>query len=158
MAILLSEAGLYERCLIYATDLNERIIEQARAAIMPAALMREYSTNYQKAGGAHSLADYYTAHYGSVVLDEQLKRNIVFATHNLATDGVFGEMHVIVCRNVLIYFTRTLQHRALDILSGSLCHRGFLCLGSKETLAFAPCAADFDVLARGEKIYRRKAT
>ena len=156
MAILLQEEGLSDRVLIYATDLSELILEKAKEAILPVDRMKEYSANYQKAGGRHSLSEYYTAHYGSVVLDRRLKRNMVFATHNLVCDGVFGEMHVIVRRNVVIYFTRTLQHRVFDIFSDSLCRQGFLCLGAKESLKFSPCADRFESLVPGEKIFRKK--
>ena len=157
MAILLKEEGLYDRALIYATDLNERILDSAENAIIPLDRMKQYSVNYQKAGGQHSLSEYYAAHYNSVVLDRGLKKNIVFAAHNLVSDSVFGEMQVVICRNVVIYFTRALQRRVFDTFSASLCRRGFLCLGSKETLAFWSGGDCFEQTVPGEKIFKKKS-
>jgi len=156
MAILLKEEGLYDRTLIYATDMNEGVIERAKNAIIPLGRMKQYSENYQKAGGRHSLSEYYTAHYDSVVLDNALRENVVFAAHNLVSDSVFGEMQVVTCRNVLIYFTRALQNRVLETFSASLCRRGFLCLGSKESILFWPGGDEFEQAVPGEKIFRKK--
>lgn len=156
LAIMLKEAGLYKRARIYATDFNDGALEKARARIYPVERLKEYSTNYQKAGGQHSLADYYHARYQSVIMDKSLQENITFANHNLATDGVFAEMHLILCRNVLIYFNRELQNRVLAMFRDSLCYNGFLCLGSKETVQFSDVQDSFAEYAAKEKIYQSK--
>ncbi|QJB57088.1 protein-glutamate O-methyltransferase CheR [Pseudodesulfovibrio sp. zrk46] len=156
MGILLEEEGLKERCQIYATDFNERILAKAKDGIYPMDLVRDYTANYQKAGGKYSLSDYYTADYEHVVIKRSLKDQVLFSSHNLVTDGVFGEMNVIFCRNVLIYFNRDLQNRVLKLFRDSLCPGGFLCLGSKESLKFSDVAKDFEVVAEREKIYRKK--
>ena len=158
MAILLHEEGLLERTLIYATDINPHSLEKARKGIFPIDNMRQYSENYQLAGGHGSLADYYTAHYGHIVLDKELRKNVVFADHSLATDSVFAEMHLISCRNVLIYFDSDLQNRAFELFKQSLCHRGFLGLGMKESLRFSTQASAFEDVATVEKIYQKKPT
>ncbi len=156
LAILLKEEGLYDRARIYATDFNDTVLEKARARIYSLERIKEYSRNYQKAGGQRSLADYYRASYQSVILDASLQDNITFANHNLATDGVFSEMHLILCRNVLIYFDRTLQNRVLSVFRDSLCYNGFLCLGSKETIQFSSVREDFAEFAAKEKMYQCK--
>jgi chemotaxis protein methyltransferase CheR len=156
MAILLKEEGLYDRTQIYATDFNTLILKKAKNAIYPIDLIKEYTANYQKAGGLNSFADYYTAQYDSVILDASLKERIVFADHNLVTDEVFGEMNVILCRNVLIYFTKKLQARVIKLFLDSLAPDGFLCLGSKESLQFSQYAGNFSTHVEKEKIYRLK--
>lgn len=156
MAILLKEEGLYDRAQIYATDFNEPILKKAREGIYPIDQIKEYTLGYQKAGGLESFADYYTARYDSAIIDNSLKRNIVFAGHNLATDGVFGEMNLIVCRNVLIYFNKELQNRVVGLFCNSLCRNGFLCLGSKETIRFTEYDHDFEPFVAHEKIYRKR--
>jgi chemotaxis protein methyltransferase CheR len=156
LAILLKEEGLYQRAHIYATDFNDVALEKAKTRIYPLDRIKEYTENYQKAGGKHSLADYYRAQYQSVIFDADLQKNITFANHNLATDGVFGEMHLILCRNVLIYFDRSLQDRVLALFYNSLLYNGFLCLGSKETLHFSHIKAHFIEVAAKEKIYQCK--
>lgn len=156
MAILLSEEGLYERSQIYATDIDREVLEKARRGIFPLTELRKYTDNYQRAGGKGSLADYYTAKYDNVIMDPRLKKNLIFADHDLATDQVFGEMQVIFCRNVLIYFNRTLQNRVLQLFYDSLDLGGTLCLGSKESLRFAECAPAFDVVDADQRIYRRR--
>ena len=156
MAILLKEEGLYERSRIYATDFSQGVIEKAKDGIYSIGNMKEYTQNYKKAGGLSSFADYYTARYDYAIMENSLKENIVFADHNLATDGVFGEMNIIFCRNVLIYFTRELQDRVMGIFRDSLCEGGFLCLGSKESIRFSECSHDFEDMVLGEKIYRKK--
>jgi len=118
-------------------------------------LVREYSSNYLKAGGSESLSEYYTAEYNHVVMKRSLKEQILFSSHNLATDGVFGEMHMICCRNVLIYFTRKLQNRVLELFHDSLCPGGFLCLGTKESMKFSSVADKFEVVCDKEKIFRK---
>src|SRR5262249_32525711 len=109
MAILLQEEGLYDRCRIYATDVNQEVLRQAREGVFPLASMDQYAANYQRSGGKKELADYYTSGYGSAIFRSSLKENIIFAQHNLATDGSFNEFNVIMCRNVMIYFQRPLQ-------------------------------------------------
>ena len=155
MAILLKEEGLYDRAQIYATDFNEVVLQQAREGIVPMDQIRKYTTNYQAAGGRESFSDYYTARYDSAIFDQSLKKNIVFADHNLATDGVFGEMNMVVCRNVLIYFNRELQNRVVGLFKDSLCQYGFLCLGSKESLLFNKYEEYFEPVVESEKIYRK---
>ncbi len=156
MAIVLKEEGLYERAQIYATDMNQTVLKKAKEGIFPINRLKQYTENYQKSGGQESFSDYYDAHYEHAIVDSSLKQNILFSDHNLATDGVFGEMNLIMCRNVLIYFTRELQNRALELFANSLCEGGILCLGSKETIRFATCSDQFTDLAREEKIYLKK--
>lgn len=156
MAILLKEEGLYPKTQIYATDINENMIEKARQGIYSIELMKEYTANYQKAGGLHSFAEYYTAKYDSVIFNKSLKQQMIFADHNLVTDGVFGEMNMIVCRNVLIYFNRELQQRVIKLFYDSLVPGGFLCLGSKESLRFSDNEKNFEPLVKGEKIYKKR--
>lgn len=156
MAILLEEEGLYERCQIYATDIDKEVLEKARKGIFPVAELRKYTDNYQRAGGKASLSDYYTAKYDNVIMDPRLKRNVIFADHDLATDQVFGEMQVIFCRNVIIYFNRELQNRVFRLFHDSLDIGGTLCLGNKESLRFAECADQFDVIDKAQRIYRKR--
>ncbi|MBU0480009.1 MAG: protein-glutamate O-methyltransferase CheR [Proteobacteria bacterium] len=156
MAILLAEENLLDRAQIYATDLSLKALEKAREGIIPVNEIKEYTGNYQKAGGKHSFADYYSAKYGLTKLNNSLKDKIVFADHNLVTDSAFGEMHLIVCRNVLIYFNRDLQNKIFKLMLDSLCPGGFLCLGSKETLQFSEYADAFETVSGKEKIYRKK--
>jgi chemotaxis protein methyltransferase CheR len=156
MAILLKEEGLYERSQIYATDFNENALRKATEGIYPIDIIKDYTYNYQRAGGIHSFSDYYIAKYDSVILDQSLKEKVIFAEHNLVTDSVFGEMHVILCRNVLIYFNRTLQNRVIQLFFDSLIHGCFLCLGSKESIKFSSCSDHFDDFIDKEKIYQKK--
>ncbi len=156
MAILLTEEGVYEKTRLYATDFNPQILEKAKAGAYALDRMKTYTRNYQKSGGQASFADYYAASRDAAILDERLKKNIHFAEHNLATDGVFGEMDMIVCRNVLIYFTRKLQDRVLKLFADSLHPGGFLCLGSQESLKFSAWADCFEPVVDSEKIYRKK--
>ena len=131
-------------------------LEKARRGIFPVAELRKYTDNYQRAGGKASLADYYTAKYDNVIMDPRLKRNVIFADHDLATDQVFGEMQVIFCRNVMIYFNRELQNRVFNLFRDSLDIGGTLCLGNKESLRFAECAEQFDVIDKAQRIYRKR--
>lgn len=156
MAILLYEAGLRDRGQIYATDFNRTILEQAKEAIFPLAQLKEYTTNYQQAGGTNSFADYYTADDERAIIRTFLKERILFSEHNLVTDGVFGEIHLVICRNVLIYFDRDLQDRVVGLFLDSLCPGGFLCLGSKESLKFSKHADKFETISEREKIYRKR--
>jgi len=156
MAILLKEEGLYDRTQIYATDMNEVVLKQAREGIFSIRKLQQYTSNYQKAGGQEAFSNYYTAHYDHVVMDKSLKENILFSDHNLAVDGVFGEMHLILCRNVLIYFNRDLQNRVIGLFFDSLASNGMLSLGSKESLRLSEYAYDFDYIAREEQVYIKK--
>ena len=156
MAVLLEEEGLYERTMMYATDIDKNVLATAKKGIYSIAAIKQYSDNYIQAGGKSSLSDYYTCKYESVIMDQGLKRNIVFADHDLATDQVFGEMNVIVCRNVLIYFDRQLQERVFDLFRDSLDLGGYLCLGTKESLKFADANHGFEPVDAEMKIFRRK--
>ena len=153
MAFLLTEAGLYDHARIYATDIDEVVLRKAAAGVYPIDRMQEYTKNYQAAGGEKSFADYFTADDRSVIMGERLKKNIVFSDHNLVTDAVFGEMDLIVCRNVLIYFGKELQNRVFRLFYDSLRTGGFLCLGSKESARFNDSAGGFQDLVPGERIY-----
>lgn len=154
-AILLQEEGLLERAIIYATDINPESLEAARRGVFNLERMRLYTENYQKAGGKRAFSDYYTAAYAGALFDRSLIENVTFADHSLATDSVFSETHFVSCRNVLIYFNRKLQDRVLGLFHESLCYRGFLGLGSKESIDFSSYANRFDVLARRERIFRK---
>lgn len=140
MAILLREEGLLERTIIYATDINPHSLDRAKQGIYSMQSMREYEENYRLAGGRRDFAEYYTAAYGNAIMDSSLRDNVTFADHSLATDSVFSETQLVSCRNVLIYFNKDLQDRALGLFHESLCHRGFLVLGSKESVDFRPTA------------------
>lgn len=155
MAIMLEEEGLLERAQVYATDFNQGALKKAKDGIYPVDKIKEYTQNYQKAGGKNSFSDYYTARYESVILDQNLKKNIVFAEHNLVTDNVFAEVNMVVCRNVLIYFNKELQDRVFSIFEQSLVPGGYLCLGSKENLRFSGVFKDFEVLSDKEKVYKK---
>ncbi len=154
LAILLEEEGLYERTQIYATDFNESALRQAQEGIYPAKEAQLWSRNYLEAGGRHTLADYYSARYELIKLDQRLRRNVIFANHNLVADEVFCEAQLVVCRNVLIYFSDALQDRTLALFRHSLVRGGFLCLGTRESLDFAPSAKDFTPVDAGLRIYR----
>jgi chemotaxis protein methyltransferase CheR len=155
LAILLKEEGLLARCRIYATDLDAIAIEQASNGIFPMRVMKEYSSNYLSAGGKYSLSNYYIAAEEHAVLSKELKENIVFAQHNLACDSSFNEFHVILCRNVLIYFNNELRDKVLNLLHDSLCNFGILALGTKESLRFTPLSSCYEQPIPGEQLYRR---
>lgn len=157
MAILLEEEGLYDRARIYATDINEVVLQRARSGIFPLEKMQEYTGNYLKAGGSRSFSEYYTALYDGALFDAALTRNVVFSQHNLVTDGSFAEFNVIVCRNVMIYFDRKLQNRVHGLFYESLARFGVLALGNKETLRFTDYEGRYEVVDAREKIYRRTA-
>jgi chemotaxis protein methyltransferase CheR len=156
VAILLTEAGLYDRSTIFATDFNDPALKKAKEGIYPIKNVKNFTASYQKAGGNSSFAKYYHAEYDSVMMDKSLKQRITFANHNLATDSVFGEMHLILCRNVLIYFDRELQNRVLSLFRDSLIHKGFLCLGTKESLQFSDVCDDFKLIDAKNKVYQKK--
>jgi chemotaxis protein methyltransferase CheR len=158
LAIVLAEAGLSDRATIFGTDFNDAALERARQGIYPADRVQEFTRSYQEAGGTASFSEYYHAGYGSAAMDSRLKDKITFANHNLAVDAVFGEMHLIVCRNVLIYFDRELQDRVLRLFGESLVRGGFLCLGTKEDIRFSDVAEDFEVVDRSARIYKKRAS
>lgn len=157
LAILLEEEGLYDRAVIYATDINPAALEAAKGGIYPATEVRRFTANYLEAGGRESFSSYYTASYGSARFDPRLRRNVLFMPHNLVTDDVFSEIHVVMCRNVLIYFERALQARVLNLFSRSLCYKGYLCLGSKETVRFIEGGVDYEEVGASSRIFRKIA-
>ncbi|MBB6446895.1 chemotaxis protein methyltransferase CheR [Bacillus benzoevorans] len=155
MAILLYEAGLYEKSKIYATDINANVLEIAKTGVFPLEKMKQYTNNYLLAGGERSFSDYYTVTRAGVKFDPFLTKNIVFAQHNLVTDRSFNEFHVILCRNVLIYFNRTLQKKVHDLFYDSLCMFGILGLGDKESLYCTEKASCYEVLSSKNKLYKK---
>jgi chemotaxis protein methyltransferase CheR len=157
LAILLAEEGLLERTLIYATDINPQALRAGEAATYESSRVAGFSRNYQAAGGTGSLSDYYSSAYGRAVFDRRLRKHAVFADHSLATDAVFSEVHLVSCRNVLIYFNAGLQDRAVGLFRDALVHRGFLGLGSKESLRFGANADAFEPLVAAQKLFRKRA-
>jgi chemotaxis protein methyltransferase CheR len=155
MAILLKEEGLYDRCRIYATDINEVVLQKAKEGIFPLDRMQEYTENYIAAGGQRAFSDYYLAKYDGALFDDALKRNVIFSLHNLVTDRSFAEFNVILCRNVLIYFDKSLQERVHRLFYDSLAMFGILGVGSKESLRFSPFEECYDQINGPEKIYRK---
>lgn len=155
-AILFAEEGLLERTLFYATDINPHALEIAASGVYALDRIKTFTENHQKSGGKSSLSDYYTAAYGRAVFDKALRGQVVFSDHSLVTDAVFAEVQLISCRNVLIYFDRPLQDRALGLFRDSLARKGFLGLGSKESLRFSGQAEAFNEFVREEKIYQRR--
>jgi chemotaxis protein methyltransferase CheR len=155
MAILLREEGLLTRSRIYATDMANHGLRAGKEGIYPINLMKEYSRNYQEAGGKGTFSDYFRAKYDHALMDRSLAKDIVWAQHNLATDASFKEFNVILCRNVMIYFNRSLQSRVHSLFYESLEVGGVLGLGSKETITFSSHEQDYEVLAGTEKLYRK---
>ena len=156
MAILFFEEGLQQKTRVYATDFNEKILIAAKEGKYSLEKMQAYTSNYHLSGGKSSFGDYYAAQDNYAAIHESFKENIVFAHHNLASDGPFGEMDLIFCRNVLIYFNRDLQNRVFHLFNESLGEGGYLCLGSKESLRYSTCSDDFEDVVSKEKIYRKK--
>lgn len=156
LCILLREDDLLHRTLIYATDINPANLEKARRGIYRRGAVARYSRNYLQAGGRGSLSDYYTADYNAVLFDPSLVENVVFAEHSLATDSVFSEVHLVTCRNVLIYFDPLLQDRALGLFAEALCHGGFLCLGGRETISHSPHRSGFTTVTAEHRIYQKR--
>jgi chemotaxis protein methyltransferase CheR len=154
-AIVLEEEGLLDRTRVYATDINDAVLQQARAGIFPLDRMQEYTENYIRAGGKRSFSEYYTAMYDGALFSPTLTRNVVFAQHNLVTDRSFSEFNIIFCRNVLIYFDRSLQHQVHALFYDSLAMFGVLGLGSKESLRFSDYEQCYEKLDRREKLYRK---
>jgi chemotaxis protein methyltransferase CheR len=155
LAILLQEEHLYERARIYATDINESVLERARTGVFPLEKMKEYTHNYLKAGGARAFSEYYVAAYDGAQFQRSLVENVVFAQHNLVSDGSFNEFNVIVCRNVMIYFDKTLQDRVHQLFYESLANFGVLGLGHKESIHFTPYVDRYEELDPREKLYRK---
>lgn len=158
LVILFREEGLEDRTIFYATDINHRALEAAEAGVYPMERMQLFTENHRKSGGKSSLSDYYQAAYGRVSFDRSLRSNVVFSDHSLVTDAVFGEMNLISCRNVMIYFDKMLQDRAIGLFDESLARKGFLGIGSKESLRFSKHGAAFADFARDEKIYQKRST
>ena len=156
MAILLEEEGMGGRYRMYATDIDEVVLQKAAEGVMSMTEMQKYTRNYQKAGGKASFADYYTARYERAILSPELRKNIVFAPHNLAVDAEFGEMNMVLCRNVMIYFKPALKERCLRLFDNSLLPGGFLSLGLKESLEKRKMGDRYDELAPMTRIYRKR--
>ncbi len=154
MAILLKEANLLQKSLIYATDLNPGVLEKARKGIFGLAQMKQYSENYILSGGLHDFSSYYTANYENAIFKTELAEKIIFSTHNLVSDSSFNEFDLILCRNVLIYFDKELQDRVFKLFDDSLSKLGYLALGSKETLRFSNIQSTFKQLNK-ERIWRK---
>lgn len=158
LAILFHEEGLGSRTRVYATDFNEKILIAAKNGIYSLEKMKTYTMNYHKAGGKSSFGDYYTSRNNDALISQSLKKNILFSRHNLVSDGSFGEMDLILCRNVMIYFNRDLQDKVFQLFKESLSEGCFLCLGAKESLRYSTCSDDFEDVVSKEKIYRKKIT
>ena len=156
LAILLREEGLLERTLIYATDINTHALQKAQAGVYEADRIAGFTENHRKSGAPASLSDYYTAAYDRAVFDKSLREHIVFSDHSLATDSVFAEVQLVSCRNVLIYFDRALQDRAVGLFHEALCRKGFLGIGSKESLRFSSHTDSFDEVSREDRIFRKR--
>jgi chemotaxis protein methyltransferase CheR len=157
LAILLQEEGLYDRCRIYATDINDAVLKKAKEGIYPLDLMQTYTSNYIKAGGDREFSNYYTAAYDRAIFKSSLRENVVFAQHNLVGDASFNEFHVILCRNVMIYFNSELQANVHHLLYESLVMFGILGLGAKETLKFSPHETAYEEIDKTAKLFRRVA-
>jgi chemotaxis protein methyltransferase CheR len=155
LAILLHEEGLYERTRIYATDLSVGVLKSAQDGIFPLEKMKEYTRNYQQAGGSSDFSDYYAARYDSAIVKNDLKRNLVFSQHNLVTGNSFNEFHLIMCRNVMIYFNKRLQGRVLTMFHESQCTFGLLALGMRESLRFSAVDGLYQEFDAEERLYRR---
>lgn len=154
MAILLQEANLLKKSLIYATDINPDVLEKAKSGIFPLSQLRQYSENYILSAGRQDFSSYYSANYGSAKFNESLSERMIFSTHNLVSDGSFNEFHLIMCRNVFIYFDKDLQQRVFNLFDASLEKLGYLAMGSKETLKFSPLFPKYKQIGK-EKIWRK---
>ncbi len=154
-AILLREEGLYDRCRIYATDLSDEVIKRAQEGIFPLKSMRDYTRNYQQAGGKGDFSSYYTADHENAIFENALKENLTFSQHSLTADASFNEFNMVLCRNVLIYFSKSLQDRVFELLHGSLCSFGILGLGKKESLHFSPYERFYEELEPEQRLFRR---
>lgn len=156
LAILLKEEDLLDRTIMYATDINPTSLHKAQTGVFSLDQIQLFTSNYQKSGGTKAFNEYYVAAYDRAIFNQSLKANVAFADHNLATDSVFSEVQLILCRNVLIYFNRELQDRVLNLFKDSLSRRGFLGLGSKESLTFSSVEHGFEEVLHPEKIYRER--
>jgi len=156
MAIVLQEEGLYDRTTIYATDFNQQALGLAKEGIYSNKTMKEYTLNYQQSGGKESFSDYYNSDCNNVIMNQSLKKNIVWANHNLVTDSVFAEIHLILCRNVLIYFDRNLQNKVQNLFYNSLIKGGILCLGSKESLSSADVYGNYTESDKKHRIFKKR--
>ncbi|MEM6814701.1 MAG: protein-glutamate O-methyltransferase CheR [Bacteroidota bacterium] len=156
MAILLKEEAMLHRTQIYATDINDRSLRIAQKGIYPLHEMKRNTANYNRTGGEGTFTDYYHVKYKSAKMNQEFIDSITFSRHNLVTDGVFAEMQLIVCKNVLIYFDQHLQNRVLKLFADSLCHNGFLCLGNTESLEFLEVHSQFEFVDDAARIYRKK--
>jgi len=156
MAIIMQEEGLYDRTTIYATDFNQKALNRAKEGIFSNAMIKEYTANYQLSGGIESFSNYYMSNYNNVIMNKSLKKNIVWANHNLVTDSVFAEVHMVLCRNVLIYFDKNLQNKVQKIFYSSLINGGVLCLGSKESLRFTDLHDKYTELDKKQRIFKKK--
>ena len=156
MAIIMQEEGLYDRTTIYATDFNQRVLNTAKEGIFSNKLMKEYTTNYQLSGGKEPFSNYYTSNYDHVIMNQSLRKNIVWANHNLVTDSVFAEVHLILCRNVLIYFDKELQNKTQKLFYDSLINGGILCLGVKEGLRFTNLYDKYFEFDKKQRIFKKK--
>lgn len=155
LAILLQEEGLLERTRIYATDLNQKALKQAKEGIFPAKDLAAYTSGYYASGGKKEFSSYYTSNYGSLKFNSSLIKNVVFYPHNLASDSSFNEFHLILCRNVLIYFNSELQDRVFTLFNKSLIRLGYLGLGKKETLSMSGVNGSFNFVDKENRIYRK---
>jgi chemotaxis protein methyltransferase CheR len=156
LLVLFAEAGLLSRAMFYATDINPASLEAARTGVYPIDRVATFEANYAASGGRGRLSDHYVEAYGRVAFDRSLARNVAFADHSLATDSVFSEVHLVSCRNVLIYFDRMLQDRAIGLFADALVRGGFLALGARETLRFGAHAPSFAQLPGGARIWQRR--
>lgn len=155
LAILLQEEELLSRTTLYATDINARSLEKAKSGVYSLESIQNFARNYQDSGGTRKSSDYYSRSGKSIQLIPELAKNVTFADHSLVTDKVFSETHLISCRNVLIYFDRGLQDHAIGLFHDSLCRRGFLGLGSNETLQFSSHARDFEAISKRDRIFQK---
>lgn len=155
MAILLKEAGLLQRSLLYATDINPAVLEVLRKGIYPLRYMKQYSENYIQSGGTQDFSSYYTAQYDWAKLDEGLQKRMVISPHNLVSDSSFNEFQLIICRNVLIYFSKKLQNKALQLIDNSLEPNGFVALGGKESLKYSTIAPRYKQFAQRQRIWQK---
>ena len=156
MSIILQEEGLSDRTTIYATDFNQQVLDRAKEGIFSHKMIKEYTANYQLSGGKESFSDYYTSDENNVILNQSLKKKIVWANHNLVTDSVFAELNLVLCRNVLIYFDRELQNKVQALFHKSLINGGILCLGNKESLRFTDFQDAYTALDEKQRIFKKK--
>lgn len=157
LAILFREEGLEDRTIFYATDINTDALKKAEAGVYDLDRIALFTSNHQRSGGRSSLSDYYNVAYGAAAFDKSLRKRAVFSDHSLVSDAVFAEVQLVCCRNVLIYFNRDLQNRAIGLFKDSLVRKGFLGLGARESLSFSPHVSDFSEFSRQERIYQKRS-